>query len=108
MSNKGIIRGFQSYIDNSEYANSLNRRTVFVAQGGGQSGIFTSGVLDAFLLSNFDPFDAFYGTSAGALNICSYLLDLLNGGGWFFGAGDVYRLSPDSPTRATKIFCATK
>ncbi len=73
MSNKGIIRGTQSHLDNLRYAKYLNGRTVLVAQGGGQSGIFTSGVLDAFLLSNFDPFDAFYGTSAGALNICSYL-----------------------------------
>lgn len=73
MSNKGTIRDTQSDLDNLRYAKYLNGRTALVAQGGGQGGIFTAGVLDAFLLSNFDPFDVFYGTSAGALNICAYL-----------------------------------
>ena len=26
-----------------------------------------------FLLSNFDPFHTFYGTSAGAMNLCAFL-----------------------------------
>lgn len=29
-------------------------------------GVFAAGVLDAFLLAGYDPFDAFYGVSAGA------------------------------------------
>jgi len=51
----------------------MRGHNALVAQGGGQRGIFTAGVLDAFLFSNFDPFDSFYGTSAGALNLCPYL-----------------------------------
>ncbi|WCE30647.1 patatin-like phospholipase family protein [Vibrio sp. SCSIO 43137] len=73
MSNKGVISGTQSTIDFIRYAQYVEGSTALVAQGGGQCGIFTSGVLDAFILSNFDPFDSFYGTSAGALNICAYL-----------------------------------
>ncbi len=73
MSNQGVISGTQSTIDYSNYAKYIEGSTALVAQGGGQCGIFTSGVLDAFIRSNFDPFDSFYGTSAGALNICAYL-----------------------------------
>lgn len=73
MSNKGVISGIHSDVDYARYAKYIGGSTALVAQGGGQRGIFTSGVLDAFILSNFDPFDVFYGTSAGALNICAYL-----------------------------------
>jgi len=44
-----------------------------VAEGGGQRGIFTAGVLDAWLESDFDPFDIFIGTSSGSQNITSFL-----------------------------------
>ena len=40
------------------------KRIALVAQGGGQRGIFTSGVLDSFLDAGFDPFELFIGTSA--------------------------------------------
>jgi len=36
-------------------------------------GIFSSGVLDAFLLEKFDPFDLYVGTSAGACNLSSHV-----------------------------------
>ncbi|RXJ74104.1 alpha/beta hydrolase [Veronia nyctiphanis] len=49
------------------------RKIALVAQGGGQRGIYTAGVLDAFLDAGFDPFEMYIGTSAGALNISSYL-----------------------------------
>ncbi|KXF80945.1 patatin-like phospholipase family protein [Enterovibrio coralii] len=48
-------------------------RVALVAQGGGQRGVFTAGVLDAFLEADFDPFDLYIGTSAGALNLSSYI-----------------------------------
>jgi predicted patatin/cPLA2 family phospholipase len=73
MSNKGVISGTQALIDTTRYARYLEGRTALIAQGGGQRGIFTSGVLDAFMRSNFDPFDMFYGTSAGAMNLCAFL-----------------------------------
>lgn len=44
-----------------------------VAEGGGQRGIFTAGVLDSWLLNNFNPFELLIGTSAGAQNLSSYM-----------------------------------
>lgn len=73
MSNRGVVSGTHSTLLHAKYAKYINGSSALIAQGGGQRGIFTSGVLDAFILSNFDPFDVFYGTSAGALNICAYL-----------------------------------
>ncbi|WP_062260581.1 patatin-like phospholipase family protein [Endozoicomonas arenosclerae] len=40
-----------------------------VTEGGGQRGIFTAGVLDAFLQAEFNPFGLLIGTSSGALNL---------------------------------------
>ncbi|GAA5645351.1 MULTISPECIES: patatin-like phospholipase family protein [Vibrio] len=73
MNNSGIITDSQSLVDIDRLARYTGGKNALVAQGGGQRGIFTAGVLDAFLLSNFDPFHEFYGTSAGALNLCSFL-----------------------------------
>ncbi len=36
-------------------------------------GIFATGVLDAFLDANYQPFNLFFGVSAGATNIAAYL-----------------------------------
>ncbi|MGI2169195.1 patatin-like phospholipase family protein [Shewanella sp. MF05960] len=47
--------------------------TALIAEGGGQRGIFTAGVLDAWLDAEFDPFDLFIGTSAGSQNLTSFL-----------------------------------
>ncbi|MGF1705276.1 patatin-like phospholipase family protein [Enterovibrio baiacu] len=49
------------------------KRIALVAQGGGQRGIFTSGVLDSFIDAGFDPFELFIGTSAGALNLSAFI-----------------------------------
>ena len=40
-------------------------KIALIAEGGGQRGIFTAGVLDAWLEREFDTFDLFIGTSAG-------------------------------------------
>lgn len=48
-------------------------KTALIAEGGGQRGIFTAGVLDAWLENDFDPFELFIGTSAGSQNLTSYL-----------------------------------
>jgi predicted patatin/cPLA2 family phospholipase len=48
-------------------------KMALVAEGGGQRGIFTAGVLDAWLENDYDPFDLFIGTSAGSQNITSFL-----------------------------------
>ncbi|CAM2791457.1 patatin family protein [Vibrio rarus] len=73
MDNSGLIWGSDSAYQQPVFAEYINGKSALIAQGGGQRGIFTAGVLDAFLYSNFDPFDTFYGTSAGALNLCAYL-----------------------------------
>jgi len=48
-------------------------RLALVCEGGGQRGIFTAGVLDEFMRVQFNPFDLFFGTSAGAQNLSAYL-----------------------------------
>lgn len=44
-----------------------------VAEGGGQRGVFTAGVLDSWQVARFNPFEVLIGTSAGAQNIASYI-----------------------------------
>ena len=36
-------------------------------------GVFSAGVLDAFLTAKFDPFDLYIGVSAGACNLSSHV-----------------------------------
>lgn len=48
-------------------------KMALIAEGGGQRGIFTAGVLDAWLDAEFDPFDLLIGTSAGSQNLTSFL-----------------------------------
>lgn len=48
-------------------------KVALIAEGGGQRGIFTAGVLDAWLEAEFDPFDLLIGTSAGSQNLTSFL-----------------------------------
>lgn len=54
------------------YATKGNKFAL-IAEGGGQRGIFTAGVLDAWLEEGYDPFDMFIGTSAGSQNLTSFL-----------------------------------
>lgn len=44
-----------------------------VVEGGAMSGIFASGVLDAFIEHDYHPFDFAIGVSAGATNLLAYL-----------------------------------
>jgi predicted patatin/cPLA2 family phospholipase len=73
MKNSGVVTNAAVQLDFNQLNKYTSGKNVLVAQGGGQRGIFTSGVIDAFLLSNVDPFDSFYGTSAGALNLSAFL-----------------------------------
>lgn len=52
---------------------NVSPQVALIAEGGGQRGIFTAGVLDAWLDGGFDPFDLFIGTSAGSQNLTSFL-----------------------------------
>lgn len=49
-------------------------QTTIVAEGGGQRGIYTAGVVDAFLQAGFNPFTHGVGVSAGAQNVLAYFL----------------------------------
>ncbi|PAR46060.1 patatin family protein [Vibrio metoecus] len=73
MNSGGIVSDAWTKLDTQRLAKYIGGKHALVAQGGGQRGIFTAGVLDAFLLSNFDPYHEFYGTSAGAMNLCAFL-----------------------------------
>jgi predicted patatin/cPLA2 family phospholipase len=53
--------------------NEPRTKMALIAEGGGQRGVFTAGVLDTWLENDFDPFDLFIGTSAGSQNITSFL-----------------------------------
>ncbi|MBU1170148.1 MAG: patatin family protein [Proteobacteria bacterium] len=48
-------------------------KKALVVEGGGMRGIFTTGVLDSFLSSAFDPFDMYFGVSVGASTLSSFL-----------------------------------
>ncbi|MCK6262083.1 DUF6363 domain-containing protein [Vibrio sp. ZSDE26] len=73
MKNCGVVTNLTKSLDLQQFSQYVSGKHALVAQGGGQRSIFTAGVLDAFLISNFDPFHEFYGTSAGALNLCAYI-----------------------------------
>lgn len=66
-------------IHNSQHAfldTAVCRHTAIVTEGGGQRGIFTAGVLDAFLRHEFNPFGMGVGSSAGAQNLLTYFIGL--------------------------------
>lgn len=50
-----------------------SRKIALVCEGGGQRGIFTAGVLDAFQRAGFNPFHLMLGTSAGAQNLSAFV-----------------------------------
>ncbi|CAA0341896.1 patatin-like phospholipase family protein [Alteromonas mediterranea] len=52
---------------------TVSGKVALVAEGGGQRGIFTAGVLDAWLDAGHDPFDILIGTSAGSQNLTSFV-----------------------------------
>ncbi len=77
VNNSGIISDRLNLTDQSVVSKYASGQHALVTQGGGQRGIFTAGVLDELLQQQWDPFDRFYGTSAGALNITSFLTQQL-------------------------------
>lgn len=67
------VRVRTAVIDNRPGALMEKGRIALVAEGGGMRGIFTAGVLDAFLRERCNPFDLLIGVSAGAVSLASYL-----------------------------------
>lgn len=60
----------------STQATAIHCGTAIVAEGGGQRGIYTAGILDTFLRYGFNPFELGLGASAGAQNLSTYFLRL--------------------------------
>ncbi len=48
-------------------------KIALVVEGGGFKSSFTAGVLDSFIINEFNPFDLFLGVSGGAMNLTSYI-----------------------------------
>lgn len=53
----------------------IRGKVALVCEGGGQRGIFTAGVLDAFMAEGYDPFQIMIGASAGAQNLSAFTCD---------------------------------
>lgn len=51
----------------------ISNKHALVVEGGAMRGIFATGVLDAFLNAQYQPFNQCFGVSAGATNIAAYL-----------------------------------
>tara|TARA_B100000287_G_scaffold216889_1_gene204637 strand:- start:6857 stop:7699 length:843 start_codon:yes stop_codon:yes gene_type:complete len=52
----------------------VKNKTALLIEGGGQRGVFSFGVIDAFIEANYDPFDFFIGVSNGASVLFWYLI----------------------------------
>lgn len=61
---------------NSYVATEKTALNALVVEGGAMRGIFSTGILDAFLENHFNPFQIAVGVSAGATNIASYLAEM--------------------------------
>ena len=48
-------------------------KIALVIEGGGFKSIFTAGVLDAFLINKFNPFDIYLGVSSGSMCLSYYV-----------------------------------
>ena len=48
-------------------------KIALVIEGGGFKSVFSAGVLDAFLMNKFNPFDIYIGVSSGAMSLAYYV-----------------------------------
>lgn len=48
-------------------------KTALVVEGGAMRGIFATGVMDAFMEADFNPFDLYIGVSAGSTALAAYV-----------------------------------
>ncbi len=60
------------YYQRMEMSMTNNNHTL-VVEGGAMRGIFAAGVLDEFLEQGYQPFNRYFGVSAGATNVAAYL-----------------------------------
>ena len=52
---------------------SKKEKIALVIEGGGFKSVFSAGVLDAFLINKFNPFDIYIGVSSGAMCLSYYV-----------------------------------
>jgi len=52
---------------------SQTNASALVVEGGAMRSIFSAGLLDGFLVRQFDPFDFYIGVSAGVFNLANFL-----------------------------------
>ncbi len=56
--------------------NKNQTKWALVVEGGAMRGIFSAGVLDAFIVEEYNPFEWCIGVSAGATNLAAYLASM--------------------------------
>ena len=59
---------------------TLERDTTLIVEGGGFKSAFTTGVLDAFQMTGFQPFNRFIGVSGGSIALSYYLSEQYRAG----------------------------
>jgi predicted patatin/cPLA2 family phospholipase len=55
----------------------LRKGSALVVEGGALRGVFSTGLLDGFLETGFNPFDFYIGVSSGASNLAAYLAGMI-------------------------------
>ena len=60
-----------------EMSTEQSVESALVVEGGALRGVFSTGILDGFLESQFNPFDLFIGVSSGASNLAAYLAGMI-------------------------------
>ena len=53
--------------------NDKNKKIALIVEGGGFKSAFTAGILDAFTIDGFNPFELYVGISSGAMNLTSFI-----------------------------------
>ena len=48
-------------------------KIALIVEGGGFKSGFTAGILDSFIINQFNPFHIYLGVSGGAMNLTSYI-----------------------------------
>lgn len=49
--------------------------SALIVEGGAMRSVFSAGLLDGFLEKSFNPFDRYYGVSAGVSNLAAFLAE---------------------------------
>lgn len=64
---------FNSFIVPSMHLSAATSHNALIVEGGAMRSVFSAGLLDGFLEQKFNPFDVYFGVSAGAYNLATYL-----------------------------------